>query len=110
MSDTDTPSIELDTHLHLMRSACDLAKQIGVSRNYLTAMRFHGFSMPGGKASLVMARQFISSTPKFKVRERPQDKPLPPAASSDRAHAQALRNAQRKPSFGTRKSQPRTTA
>jgi len=93
-----------------MRSACDLAKQIGVSRNYLTAMRFHGFAMPGGKASLVMARQFISVTPKFKVRERPQDKPLPPAASSGKANAPVTTNGRRKPSFATRKIQPHTTA
>ena len=101
---TSNPAIELYTHQHCLRTAGDLAKQLKVSRNYLTAMRFHGFNMPGGKASLVMAHEFINSKTKFAVRARPLDKPLPLAASCGKANAPATTNGRRKPSSATRRT------
>ena len=97
MTQSSQSAIELDTHLHLMRSGRELASLMGVSRNYLTAMKFTGFTMPGGKASLAMARQYIYHSPKFRVTEHPQEPPPPPASSFGTTHAPRKTNGQRKP-------------
>ena len=57
----EPPAITVERYLHKLRSARELAAEMGVSRNYILAMRHHGFKMPGGKASLRMARVFIES-------------------------------------------------
>jgi len=53
-------AIVLDRHLHRMRTTKDLALELDVSAAYIRAMKKAGFSMPGGKASLAMARQFLA--------------------------------------------------
>jgi hypothetical protein len=65
-------SIEVERYLSRMRTAKDLSAELDVSRNYLTAMKAHGFAMPGGKASLRMARTFLEKSESFAVvSERP---------------------------------------
>ena len=66
----EPPAIIVERYLHQLRCAGELAAEMGVSRNYL-AMRHHGFKMPGGKASLRMARAFIETCDEFKVRAVP---------------------------------------
>lgn len=69
---TEETSIELERYLSRMRTAKDLATELDVSRNYLTAMKAHGFKMPGGKASIRMARSFLEKCEAFAVTsERP---------------------------------------
>lgn len=72
---TDTPATEdsailRERYLHKMRTTIDLAAEMGVSRDYIVAMKSHGFKMPGGKASLLMARNFLSDCSDFKVKGR----------------------------------------
>ena len=100
-------ALELDTHHHQLRTLTDLAAQMGVSRNYVIAMKRHGFVMPGRKASLAMARHFLTHCSDFQVRE-PGKAPTPQMdASCDTAHEPTHLRAQRKPSSGIRKIQLR---
>jgi hypothetical protein len=92
MSDkiTETTSIELERYLTVMRDTSALARELNVSRDYINAMKFHGFRMPGGKASIRMARSFLEACGSFKVRKvtKPsQDPSTPQDASSDKSHA-----------------------
>jgi hypothetical protein len=102
------PHIELEVYLGKLRSSQELAEQMGVSRNYILAMKRRGFSLPGGKASLHMAKHFLTTCGDFKVNaERRPAPPQTPASSSGTAHAPNGRNARRKPSSGSLKTQPR---
>ena len=66
---SDSPVIELERYLHRMRTAGRLADELDVSPNFIQAMKRHGFKMPGGKASVSMARKFLADCPEFGVRE-----------------------------------------
>lgn len=48
-----------------LRYADNLAEAIGKSRSYLYAMKKAGFEMPGGQASVVEAREWLSARPNF---------------------------------------------
>ena len=65
----DSASVEVERYLHRMRNACGLAPELTVSLNYIQAMKRQGFKMPGGKASIAMARKFLAECPEFGVRE-----------------------------------------
>ncbi len=41
----------------------ELATALGVNRGYIRLMKFGGFKMPGGKASVGMAHRFLSENP-----------------------------------------------
>lgn len=103
---TESQSIETERFLTVMRDKKTLATELGVSREYINAMRHHGFKMPGGKASIRMAREFLASCDEFIVRARPQALPQPPDESCDRSHAPSRKRVRRKPSSGSRKIQP----
>lgn len=112
-------ALDLDSHLNKLRTLTDLAQHMGVSRNYIIAMKRHGFVMPGRKASLAMARHFLTHCADFKIRggssstSRPKIKahcttqPPPMDASCDTAHEPAPTHGPRKPSSGIRKIQLR---
>ncbi len=106
----NTPEISVERYNHLLRSSLSLATEMGVSRNYISAMKFNGFRMPGGKASLSMARKFMVKCPEFKVREHPPGEPLPPDASCDTGYAPTQRHGRRKPSSAIPKNPLRTAA
>lgn len=92
-----------------MRTAKDLANELGVSPDYISTMKWNGFSMPGGKASIRMARTFIEECEPFGVlatKRRPKS-PEQSAASSDKSHGRPPTRAQRKPLSDSRKNQLR---
>ena len=101
-SSTSNNAIELHRYLHRMRDTADLCEQMGVSRYYVGAMKFHGFKMPGGKASVHMAKRFILTCPDFTVTGRHTEPPPPRGASCGKSHAPASKNGRRKPSSATR--------
>lgn len=67
-----TITADKDTMLELLRlrTAGELAEALGVGRSYLIAMKRHGFRMPGGKASIIAAKEWLDSAPEFKVDTR----------------------------------------
>lgn len=69
MDTHDHPQIEKERWLTTMRDIGNLAKELGVSKDYVSAMKFNGFAMPGGKASIRMARKFLKNCPEFSVRK-----------------------------------------
>lgn len=101
-----TPTLEVEQYLGQLRDIKSLASELKVSRDYIVAMRHHGFRMPGGKASLRMAQSFISTCEDFMVRERRPASPRPPAASYDTPHEPPPKRARRTPSSGILKTQP----
>ena len=107
-SNEQEPEIRLEKYLQSLRPASELAVEMNVSRDYILAMRHHGFRMPGGKASIRMAHTFLQSCSEFKVKERPQVSPPPTAAFSDTEHEPTRKNVRRKPSSDSRKIQPHT--
>ena len=102
------PEIRLEKYLQSLRPASELAAEMNVSRDYILAMRHHGFRMPGGKASIRMVYTFLQSCSEFKVKERPQASPPPTVSFCDTEHEPARKNARRKPSSDSRKTQPHT--
>jgi hypothetical protein len=109
MSD-ELPEIELERYLNKLRNSKELASELGVSTDYVKAMKWHGFTMPGGKASVRMARGFLDSCEPFGVlatkrRPKPQERP---DASSGKSHAPLQTHAPRKPSSGSPKNRLRT--
>lgn len=47
----------------MLLSVKELAKQLGRSERYVWWMRARGFEMPGGKATLTEAREWLSDHP-----------------------------------------------
>lgn len=43
----------------------DLAAVLGVNRGYIRRMKFGGFKMPGGMASVGMAHRFLEQNPEI---------------------------------------------
>lgn len=66
---SDSPAIEVERYLHRMRDAGKLSAELDVSPNFIQAMKRQGFKMPGGKASVSMARKFLAECPEFGVRK-----------------------------------------
>ena len=99
-----SPHIEIERYHLRMRTREELAKEMGVSRNYILAMRRRGLRFPGGKASLRMVEDFLSTSPDFKVREHSQGSPQPSAASFGITHVPYMKSARRKPSSGSPKN------
>ena len=102
------PTLEVEQYLGQLRDTKSLATELKVSRDYILAMRHHGFRMPGGKASIRMARTFIETCDEFMVRARRQAPPPPPAASGDTPRAPLPKRAPHKPSSDSLKIQPHT--
>lgn len=100
-------TLELDNHTHKMRTVTELAALMNVSRNYIIAMKRHGFATPGGKASLAMARSFLASCSTFRVREQRKAQPPPSDVSSDTENVPTRTNGRRKPLSDSPKNQPR---
>lgn len=46
---------------------CALARKLGASRTYLWSMKRAGFQMPGRRATVEEARQWLRETPAFRV-------------------------------------------
>ena len=98
MSIQNETAIAVEVYNTQLRSGRELATLMGVSRGYVTAMKREGFRLPGGKASLRMAQNFLSTCAEFKTcEEHPPEKPPTPAASSGTERGRALRNARCKP-------------
>lgn len=84
-SDHPPSIILLEKYLTSMRDIRGLASELNVSRDYILAMKWHGFQMPGGKASIRMARAFLEQCSTFKVvTKHHPDSQARKAASSDR--------------------------
>jgi len=86
-----SPTLEVEQYLGELRDTKNLATALKVSRDYILAMKHHGFRMPGGKATLRMAHHFIANCDDFMVRERRPASPQPPAASSDTPRERPLK-------------------
>ena len=111
--ETESPNsaLEVEKYLNQMRSSKDLATELGTSTDYIKAMKYQGFRLPGGKASIRMARSFLENSDSFGVRKttkRPPASPQQSGASSDISREPTQKCAQRKPSSGSPKSPPRT--
>ena len=105
------PALDVEKYLNQMRSAKDLAAELGTSVDYIKAMKFQGFRLPGGKASIRMARSFLENSESFGVRKttkRPPASPPQSGASSDTPREPAQKCVQRKTLSGSPKSPPRT--
>ena len=96
--------IALDLHLHRLHNVGGLARLLGVSRFFITAMRRAGFQMPGNKASLAMARAWLADAQDFNYSVLRKARKQPKAASSGRAHEPVSMNAPHKPSSGSPKT------
>ena len=92
-----SPTLEVEQYLGELRDVKSLATALKVSRDYIVAMKHHGFRMPGGKATLRMAHNFISNCDEFMVRERRPASPQPPVASCDKPHEPLPKRAPHKP-------------
>jgi len=106
MTDEPSPQIELERYLNRMRTGKDLANELGVSPDYISTMKWNGFSMPGGKASIRMARTFIEECEPFGVLATKRRPRLPEQsdASSGKSHGPTRKRVQRKPSSDSRKN------
>ena len=104
-----SPSIEVEQYLGQLRDTKGLSAELKVSRDYILAMRNHGFRMPGGKATIRMARNFIETCEEFMVRERRPASPPQPGASGDRSHEPPPKRGPRRPSSDSQKTRPHTT-
>lgn len=62
--------IALERYLNLMRTQGELQKELGVSKDYIAALKFHGLKMPGGKASIRMVRTFLETCDTFQIQDR----------------------------------------
>ena len=58
-----------ERYLNQRRNAGELAQELNVSAQYITAMKREGFRMPGGKSSIALANKFLAECPEFGVRE-----------------------------------------
>lgn len=104
-------TIEVEQYLNKLRTGKDLAKELGVSFDYIKAMKWHGFVMPGNKASLRMATVFLSECKGFSVSTTTHHPKTPAhsASSSGKSHEPILKHGRRKPSSDSQKTQPHTT-
>ena len=99
---------EMKTPILLNMSA--LAKALGVSSQWIRAMRRCGFPMPGRRATVADALQWLKENPDFEVRKtliapKPPRSNLPVGAS-DTKHEQASLSDQHTASPGSQKSLP----
>lgn len=58
-----------DIHIRL-RNMKELAATLGVSREFLLAMKRDGFAMPGGRATVAAAHAWLAAHPDFRVGSR----------------------------------------
>ena len=81
-----------------------LAAELGVSRDYVTAMCRNGFRMPGGRATVAEALGWRKTAPDFQVRQRAprQGGQDPQGAGADTRHARDQTSGRRIASFAPR--------
>jgi len=108
MSPDDCPTVGVARYFTRLRNTLELADEMGVSRDYIVAMRHHGFRMPGGKASIKMTHDFLSSSEEFKVKDRPQEPRPPQAAFCGIDCGPTRKNVRRKPLSGSQNGPPHT--
>jgi hypothetical protein len=53
-----------------MLSIKELAAALGRTREYISAMKRHGFMMPGGRATVAEARAWLARNPPPRARRR----------------------------------------
>lgn len=54
----------------------DLAQVLGVDRQYIRRMKWSGFKMPGGRATVAAAHEFLAKVEDFAVSPRNRKKNL----------------------------------
>lgn len=64
--------LESTKHLTQLRTQKELAEVLGVGISYIAAMKRNGFKMPGGKASILAATEWLNdkNAPEFTVDTR----------------------------------------
>ena len=67
----------------------EMAKELGVNRTYISAMKRAGFSMPGGRSTARAALNWLKTAPQFAVTKPRRDASNQQASASDKQHAQS---------------------
>lgn len=73
----------LDVEIKLL-NATGLAKALGVPPNYITRMKFAGFPMPDGRATVKEALAWRKGNPDYHIKERHQGASNQPDEASDK--------------------------
>ncbi len=77
-----TPTIFIDPAVTLLNCS-QLGTALGVSKQFITAMRHCGFPMPGNRATVANAHAWLAANPTFAATKRTVQPPpaLTPAAA-----------------------------